>query len=117
MVAESKRCALAFFLASVAAFVQQNPIKVQIIAFLLKEETDRLQTKYSSPARKEPLVSQFSTPQLNAWELFRFYATSLLVGRHETAVLEFTTRWPAQYDALADRFLPGHRPKLNPGWT
>ena len=104
VVAESKICALSFFLAAVACFVEHNPIKVGIIAFLLRQETADLQTKYGFPPPQENLASQFSRP--NAWELFRFYATSLLVGRHGKAVSDFTTGCPSRYDALADRFVP-----------
>lgn len=106
VVAESKCCALSFFLAALACFVEQNPIKVRIIAFLLREETAGLQKKYSSLRTREPLVSQFSTPHLNPWELFRFYATSLIIGRHGKSISDFTTSCPSKYDTLADRFVP-----------
>lgn len=106
VVAESKRCALSFFLAAVACFVERHPVKTGIIAFLLGEEITLLQKKYSSPAAQHPLVSQFFYSQTNPWELFRFYATALLIGRHEKSISDFTTACPSKYDALADRFVP-----------
>ena len=106
VVAESKRCALSFFLAAVACFVERHPIKTGIIAFLLGEEIALMQKKYSSPAARQTLISQFFHSQDNPWELFRFYATALLMGRHEKSILEFTTSCPSKYDALADRFVP-----------
>jgi hypothetical protein len=115
VVAESKMCALSFFLAAAASFLYHTPVKGRIIAFLLRQETAELQVKYGALPTQEPLVSQFSNPCFDSWELFRFYATSLVVGRHETAVSDFITICPAEYDALADRFVRGHLPKLNPG--
>jgi hypothetical protein len=106
VVAESKRCALSFFLAAVACFVERHPIKTGIIAFLLGEEIALLQKKYSSPVPRQPLVSQFFHSQDTPWELFRFYATALLMGLHGTAVSDFIASCPSKYDALADRFVP-----------
>ncbi len=106
VVAESKRCAISFFLAAVACFVGRHPVKTGIIAFLLGEEIALLQKKYGSPAAQKTLVSQFSHSQDNPWELFRFYATALLIGRHEKSISDFTTSCPSKYDALADRFIP-----------
>jgi hypothetical protein len=106
VVAESKRCALSFFLAAVAGFVEQHPIKTGIIAFLLGEESAMLQKKYDSPAAQKTLVSQFSHSQDNPWELFRFYATALLIGRQEKPISNFIAACPSKYDPLADRFIP-----------
>ncbi len=109
VVAESKRCALSFFLAAVASFVERHPVKMRIIAFLLREETAMLQKIYGPLAARKPLVSQFSHSQDNPWELFRFYSTSLLIGRQGKSISDFTTSCPSKYDALADRFIPVSR--------
>jgi hypothetical protein len=105
VVAESRRCALSFFLAAIACFVGRHPVKAGIIAFLLGEEITLLQKKYGSPAAQKNLVSQFSH-QDTPWELFRFYATALLIGRHEKSISDFIASCPSKYDALADRFIP-----------
>ncbi len=102
---ESKRCALSFFLAAVGCFVERHPVKTGIIAFLLREETAGLQKKY----KKKILVSQVLHSQDNPWELFRFYATALLIGHQKKSISDFTTSCPSKYDALADRFIPVSR--------
>jgi len=98
VVTKYRRCALSFFLAAVACFVEQNPIKTGIIAFLLAEEIALLQKKYSSPTARQTLVSQFFHSRNNPWELFRFYATALLIGRHGKTISDFTTSCPSKYD-------------------
>jgi hypothetical protein len=106
VVAESRQCALSFFLAAIASFVNQQPIKRRIIAFLLRKETADLQKKYGSLAAGKTAVSLFSHPHVNPWELFRFYAASLVIGCHEKSVSEFIAARPAAYDPVSDRFVP-----------
>lgn len=105
-VAESKRCALSFFLAAVVSFVERHPIKTGIIAFLLGKETAMLQKKFNFPGTRETLFSQCSHSQDKSWELFRFYATSRLIGLHAKPISNFIAACPSKYDALADRFIP-----------
>ena len=110
-VAESRCCAISFFLAAVACFVERHPINTRIIVFLLGKETAMLQKKYNVPGTRETLLSQFSHSQLIPWERFRFYATSRLVGLHVKPISDFIAACPSEYDPLADRFIPASRQK------
>jgi len=106
VVATSRRCALSFFLKAVATFLEEQPVKSRIIAFFLREETLRLQKKYTPLADHQKTISLLDS-EADAWEIFRFFATSLLAGRHGEGVSEFITAYPSKYDPIADRFVPG----------
>ncbi len=106
VVAESRLCALSFFLGAVVSFVERQPVKGRIIAFLVKEETLGLQKKIGPLASREKPGSLFCASPDNAWEYFRFYATSLLIGLYGKSISEFILAYPSKYDALADRFVP-----------
>ncbi len=112
VVAESRLCALSFFLGAVVSFVERQPVKGRIIAFLVNEETLGLQKKIGPLAAREKPGSLFCASPDNAWEYFRFYATSLVSGfsggqgPHGKSISEFITAYPSTYDALADRFVP-----------
>ena len=111
VVATSRRCALSFFLKAVTTFIEEQPGKSRIIAFFLKEETLRLQKKYTPLADREKAISLLGAEGdagkiKDAWEIFRFFATALLAGRHGEGILEFTNACPSKYDPRADRFVP-----------
>ncbi|MCP4719503.1 MAG: hypothetical protein GY860_08615 [Desulfobacteraceae bacterium] len=114
VVAESRLCALSFFLGAVASFIERQPVKGCIIAFLVKEETLDLEKKYKALAIQKKAISLFFAPKANVWEIFRFYATSLISGHYGLisergpgkAILEFIASYPSTYDPMADRFVP-----------
>jgi hypothetical protein len=105
VVAESRCCALSFFLETVTRFIELQPVKSRIIAFFLREEALGLQEKYTSPGDTKNIISLLGSGA-NAWEIFRFFATALLAGRHKNDISEFITACPAKYDPIADRFIP-----------
>jgi len=111
VVVTSRLCALSFFLRAVTTFIDQQPVKSRIIAFFLKEETRCLQKKYNPLADRKNAVSLFCSEEdswemKDSWEIFRFYATALLAGRHGKGVSEFISSCPSKYDPIADRFVP-----------
>ncbi len=115
VVTESRRCALSFFLKAVTTFIEQQPEKSRIIAFFLKEETLGLDKKYNPLDLKNAMSLLGSEKnaremkdarEIDAWEIFRFFATSLLTGRHEKVISQFITSCPSKYDPIADRFVP-----------
>ena len=72
---------------------------------LIKNETTYLQKKYDIAAGREKIISLFATADI--WEIFRFYATSLVMGHQKKVIAKFIVACPSQYDPVADRFVPG----------
>ncbi|MCP3944824.1 MAG: hypothetical protein GY710_25555 [Desulfobacteraceae bacterium] len=107
VVAESRLCALSFFLAAISSFVERQPVKVRIIAFLLKEESLNLEKKHGPMATRKKAISLFCAAGADVWEIFRFYATCLIMDHHKENITQFITTHPSRYDIGADRFIPG----------
>jgi len=110
VVATSRRCALSFFLKAVTRFIEEQPVKSRIIAFFLKDETLVLRKKYKVFADRQKAISLLGS-EADAWEIFRFFATSLLAGRHGKGVSKFIIACPSKYDPIADRFVPKVSPR------
>jgi len=121
VVKESMLCALSFFLSAVVSFIKRQPVKTRIIGFLVKDETLMRQKKVNplsmhnlaiqnladqNSTDRKSAVSLFARPGADVWEIFRFYATSLVIGLHEKNVSEFISACPSAYDPSADRFVP-----------
>jgi len=102
MVEESRLCALSFFLAAIASFIKKQPVKTNIIAFLVKEEALRLQKQITPMSAGSLSAGQGA----DLWKIFRFYATSLTMGLNGEAVSEFIRSYPSRYDSFADYFVP-----------
>ncbi|MBU0973024.1 MAG: hypothetical protein KKC20_20435 [Proteobacteria bacterium] len=105
LVAESRRCALSFFLSAVFSFAERQPVKGRIISFLNRAETLSLEKKYGLKAARETAVTLFSLPNAPVWEIFRFYANSLVNGRQKESVKKFIGSCPSEYDPAKDRFV------------
>ncbi|MBA3009442.1 MAG: hypothetical protein KKF12_03965 [Proteobacteria bacterium] len=105
LVTESRRCALSFFLSAIFSFAARQPVKGRIISFLNRAETLSLEKKYGPAAARENGVSLFSLPKIPVWEIFRFYANSLVNGRQKETVETFIRSCPSEYDPLKDRFV------------
>lgn len=111
-VAESRVCAASFFLAAVTAYLACQPIKRGIIVFLIQSQALGLEKKYGARLVREGAASLFNSASFNsppdaAWEIFRFYATALVLGCHEKGLAQFIADRPSRYDPVADRFVPG----------
>jgi hypothetical protein len=121
IVEESRLCAASFFLDAIMTFLENQPIKARIIAFLMKKEALDLQRKFNNAADQEGALSIldpsgfssstfsssfFSLSGADAWEVFRFYASSLVMGCHGKTISKFITAHPSLYDPMADRFVP-----------
>ncbi len=112
IVAESRSCAASFFLAAIKNYLASQPVKRRIIAFLIQNEALDLEKKYGKRMIREGAVSLFNSaafhsPQGDGWEIFRFSATALVMGRHEKEIAQFIAASPSRYDPVADRFVPG----------
>jgi hypothetical protein len=118
-VAESKLCALSFFLAAVVCFIKRQPVKACIINFLVKDEIAVLNKKYAQAAALEKPIALFLTPNADVWEIFWYYATALLKGCHEKPIEiekpieKFIASFPSKYDPAADRFVMARLEQTN----
>ncbi len=102
----SRISAAAFFLRSVRDYLAANEDKTAIIAHLITPEADRLEQCYGRIARASNPEQQFSSDFCDFFEMFRFYATALVFGRHKQAADRFIRANPAIYDPVAERFMP-----------
>lgn len=106
IVAESRICAVAFFLGSVLDYLAGQKEKKIIIAHLIRSEADRLEKRYGKNTRENDPGRFFSSDTYDFFDLFRFYLTGLVFDRHKEAVSRFVQAHPAVYDPVADRFIP-----------
>lgn len=112
IVKESRLCAVSFFLGAIMSYMENQPVKGRIIAFLIKKEALGLIGKHKNAADPEGSLSIlspacFSSISCDVWEVFRFYAGSLVMGCHKKTISKFITAHPSLYDPVADRFVPG----------
>ena len=107
IVEESRICAASFFLEAVMAYTKNQPIKKRIITFLIEKEISDLRKKYTVSADPKKKVIYFlKDPQVDTWEIFRFYAGSMIMGFHSKSISRFIADFPSRYDPMADRFVP-----------
>ena len=110
-VLRSRISATAFFLAAIKTYLPAHPLESRIIAHLTREEFQGLQQPAAAQRSLVPLIELFSDNTQDAWQIFRFYALSLVHGQDTAHADRFLAQWPSQYDPGQDRFVPAvHRP-------
>ncbi|MDZ7665872.1 MAG: hypothetical protein U5K27_11200 [Desulfotignum sp.] len=106
IVAQSRTCAVSFFLQAALDFLGDHEDKKTIIAHLIKPEADRLEHRYAQSASKSDPRHLFSHDTDDLFDWFRFYVTALVFDRRTQTVTRFIQAYPAAYDPVADRFVP-----------
>ena len=97
--------AISFFLRAVSDYIQKNPFKTKIMQFLLQDEIKHISDTHTKLCIKTPPENLFNNPEINSFEIFRFYVFSLLNQSNDRAVLEFIKTSPSAYDPVADLFI------------
>lgn len=105
IVEQAKICSISFFLAAIHTYIQQQPVKCQIIRHLTLQEYSWVKTRLQSidPA---PIVQRLETPDIDPWPLFRYYALSLVHQGPVKEVTQFIKDVPAVFHPQKDRFIP-----------
>ena len=104
----SKLSAVSFFLESISVYVQKNPIKIKIMRFLLKDEIEHTFNIYKKPIKprtNQPLEELIIDPDIDSFDIFRFYVFCLLNKSNYRAILEFIKTYPSTYDPAVDIFV------------
>ncbi|MCD4719512.1 MAG: hypothetical protein K8S13_06585 [Desulfobacula sp.] len=101
----SKLSAVSFFLKSIFYYVQKNPIKIKMMQFLLKDEMKNISDTYNNLVGHSPLEALLTDPDINSFDIFRFYVFCLLNKSKDQAILEFIKNYPSAYDAVTDIFV------------
>lgn len=104
-VREAELAAVSFFLAAILSYLKIQPEKRRILAVLLGQEPERLAKCYAGQADHLPVDKMFSACPENTWEVFRFYATAMTMGRYTAKVDKFIHCRPARFDPVSDRFV------------
>ncbi len=104
-VLSARVSAASFFLAAILAYVKLNPVNVEIIARLTRDEYDH--AREAGRPGQSPLKASLLDPDQNAWHIFRGHALSLIHGGQPGHVDLFLSQWPAVYSPFTDLFLPG----------
>jgi len=102
---ESKVLAVSFFLDSIYRYQIKNPNKVKIILFLLKEEIKNTLHTYKPMTDKRPCQEILSDPDMDSFDVFRFYVFTLLTHSDKEGLLAFIKTYPSSYDPIADIFV------------
>jgi len=102
----TKLSTLSFFWGSIARYVKKNPVKIQIIRFLLKDEIKDLSDIYENIGFKTPVEVLLTDPDTDSFDIFRFYAFCLLNKSSDTVIHEFIKSYPSKYDPVSDIFVP-----------
>jgi hypothetical protein len=101
-VLRARRSAASFFLAAARDYLNANPVKAEIMAFLTRNEYD---TRRHQDHGSTPLALAFSAPDQDAWELFRQQCLLLIHAPDRALVAAFIASCPAVYDPERDLFV------------
>jgi len=97
----SKLYAVSFFLESIYAYAQKNPVKLKIMRFLLKDEIEHA----FKPIADRSLEALLSDPDIDSFDIFRWCVFCLLNRSYDSAILGFIRTYPSAYDPDADIFV------------
>lgn len=101
----SKLSAVSFFLDAISDYVQKNPVKTKIMQFLLKDEIKNISNIYNSLVSRNPLEVLLIDPNIDSFDIFRYFIFCLLNKSRDNIILEFIKTNPSAYDAVADIFI------------
>ncbi|MDA3791330.1 MAG: hypothetical protein PF503_22885 [Desulfobacula sp.] len=108
----SKLSAVSFFLESIFIYAQKNEIKIKIMRFLLKDEIEHAFNIYKKPIKpitNRPPEELLIDPDIDSFDIFRFYIFCLLNKYNGLAICEFIRSYPSSYDPVADIFVQSSR--------
>ena len=97
--------AISFFLRAVSDYIQKNPSKTRIMQFLLQDEIKHIFDTHTKLCINTPPENLFNNPEINSFEIFRFYIFNLINQSNDKAVIEFIKTSPSTYDPVADLFI------------
>lgn len=101
----SKLFAISFFLESIIWYGQQNPVKIKIIQFLLKNEIERRFKPLSDQVADRSIEAVLKSTDMDSFEVFRFCIFCLITHSKKTDILLFLKTYSAVYDPVADIFI------------
>ena len=108
IVAQTRICSISFFLASIHAYIQNQPVKCRIIRHLTLQEYMQFKEHFRHidipSLNEEKLENQTAEP----WLLFRYYALTLLHNGPTTQLEKFIQACPAAFHPEKDRFIPAN---------
>lgn len=106
-VNQFKRNALAYYLKTIAAYLQHHPVERVIIQYLRKDDRKIYEKQFADDfARQGHEVETFLTETSDQlFERFQFLVMRLLVNPSEKAIHAFINAHPVRYDPASDRFV------------
>lgn len=105
-VEQAKTCSVSFFLAAIHAYVQNQPVKCQIIKHLTQQEYRRIKTRFQNKNPLGSIAQRLEIPDMDPWPLFRYYALRLVHKGRVKQVDRFIQDVPAVFHPEKDRFIP-----------
>jgi hypothetical protein len=105
VVRQSRIYAASFFLQAVADYLAGQDTRKEIIARLIRQEARDLESRYDSIACSTTPEQMFSASNQDFFEIFRYYVTAFVFGRHRSDIHRFIHACPAGYDPVLDRFV------------
>lgn len=103
----TRQLAISFFLQSIAAFARIQPVKKEILKFLLKEEHSRypFHDIQRSPSDQLP-KNLFAKEDQTSFHTFRLLVHALLENPDHKLISGFIKTYPAAFDPVSDLFVP-----------
>lgn len=111
IVAQARTCSISFFLASIYAYIQNQPIKCRIIRHLTRQEYMQLGVLFRYLDLSSPIAERLEDPNTDPWLLFRYYALALVHEGSLKLVNQFIRTCPAAFHPQKDRFIPANKIK------
>jgi hypothetical protein len=105
VVRQSRMYAASFFLHAVTNYLAEHDVQKEIIARLIRAEARNLASRYGGTAGRADPGERLSASDNEFFDIFRYYITALVFGRHVPLIDRFIETWPAIYDPLLDRFV------------
>jgi hypothetical protein len=102
----SKLNAVSYFLESISYYIKKNPIKIKIMQFLLKDEMEKILDSYMNIVSKKSFEETLSDPDIDSFDVFRFYIFTLLNKTNNKSITQFIKTYSSAYDPVADLFVP-----------
>ena len=101
----SKLSAISFLLESIFCYAQKNPVKIKMVGFLLRHEIKNSSDTYNNLVDHSPLEALLTDPDIDSFDIFRYFVFCLLNKSKDQAILEFIKTYPSSYDPVADIFI------------
>jgi len=103
---EIRILAVSFVLEAVSRYAANNRVKVKIMQFLLRDEIKTAELNHFNKKEERLPEAFLKDSDIDSFEIFRIYLFTLLDNPGSLTINRFVKRYPSQYDASADIFIP-----------